>query len=99
MAAATAVLDANLFLIDPVGNEIAANDDANPALLGTACRTTDAIISGFELPVNGPYTHHRHALRNALRRHDRQLFADAGTRLGRRAIDDYPNLYKAARPC
>ena len=56
MAAATAVLDANLFLIDPVGNEIAANDDANPALLGTASRTTDAIISGFELPVNGPYT-------------------------------------------
>lgn len=57
MSAATQTLDANLFLISPSGQEIAANDDADPALLGAAGGLpTDSIISELILPENGPYT-------------------------------------------
>ena len=56
MAAATQTLDANLFLISPSGQEIAANDDGAPVLLGAGSLSTDAIISEMILPENGPYT-------------------------------------------
>ena len=56
MAAATQTLDTNLYLISPGDREIAANDDADPVLLGTASRTTDSLISGFVLAENGPHT-------------------------------------------
>ena len=56
MSAATSVLDTSLFLISPSFLEIAANDDGNPALLGTAGRSTDSIISNVVLLENGPYT-------------------------------------------
>ena len=56
MSAATQVLDTNLFVISPSGVEIAANDDGDPVLLGTAGRTTDSIISELLLTENGPYT-------------------------------------------
>lgn len=56
MLAATQTLDTNLYLISPGDRQIAANDDADPVLLGTAGRTTDSLISGFVLTENGPYT-------------------------------------------
>ena len=56
MNAATQVLDTSLFLISPGGVEVAANDDGDPALLGTSAFATDSIISGLELTENGPYT-------------------------------------------
>ena len=56
MNAAAQVLDTSLFLISPSGVEIAANDDGDPALLGTSGFATDSIISGLELTENGPYT-------------------------------------------
>ena len=56
MSAATQVLDTSLFLISPSGIEIAANDDGDPALLGTSGFATDSIISGVALTENGPYT-------------------------------------------
>ena len=56
MSAATQVLDTNLFVISPSGVEIAANDDGDPVLLGSAGRTTDSIISDLLLTENGPYT-------------------------------------------
>ncbi len=57
MSASTQTLDANLFLISPSGQEIAANDDGDPALLGaTGGLPTDSIISEIILPENGPYT-------------------------------------------
>ena len=56
MSAATQVLDTSVFLISPSGIEIAANDDGDPALLGTSGFATDSIISGLELTENGPYT-------------------------------------------
>ena len=56
MAAATQTLDTNLYLISPGGRQIAANDDADPVLLGTAGRKTDSLISGYVLTENGPYT-------------------------------------------
>ncbi len=55
MEAATQTLDTNLYLLSPSGREIAANDDANPVLLGASGRTTDSLISGFVLTENGPY--------------------------------------------
>lgn len=55
MAASTQTLDANLFLISPSGQEIAANDDGDPVLLGGTGLPTDAIISEMILPENGPY--------------------------------------------
>jgi uncharacterized protein YfaP (DUF2135 family) len=56
MSAATQTLDTNLYLISPGDRQIAANDDADPVLLGTAGRTTDSLISGYLLTENGPYT-------------------------------------------
>ncbi|MDE2636954.1 MAG: hypothetical protein OXI30_11375 [Chloroflexota bacterium] len=56
MLAATQTLDTNLYLISPGDRQIAANDDADPVLLGTAGRTTDSLISGYVLTENGPYT-------------------------------------------
>ena len=56
MAAATQTLDTNVYLISPGDREIAANDDADPVLLGTAGRKTDSLISGFVLTENGPHT-------------------------------------------
>ena len=56
MAAATQTLDTNLYLISPGDRQIAANDDAGPALAGTAGRTTDSLISGYVLTENGPFT-------------------------------------------
>ena len=56
MAASSQTLDTNLFLISPSGVEVAANDDANPVLLGQTGRTTDSIISEYNLGENGPYT-------------------------------------------
>ncbi|MDE2858596.1 MAG: hypothetical protein OXN94_12205 [Chloroflexota bacterium] len=56
MSAAAQVLDTNVFLISPSGVEIAANDDGDPALLGTSGFATDSIISGLALTENGPYT-------------------------------------------
>lgn len=56
MSAAAQVLDTSLFLISPSGLEIAANDDGDPALLGTGSFATDSIISGLALTENGPYT-------------------------------------------
>ena len=56
MLAATQTLDTNLYLISPGDRQIAANDDADPVLLGTAGRKTDSLISGFVLTENGPYT-------------------------------------------
>ena len=56
MSAATQTLDTNLYLISPGDRQIAANDDADPVLLGTAGRTTDSLISGYVLTENGPYT-------------------------------------------
>ena len=56
MSATTQVLDTSLFLISPSGIEIAANDDGDPALLGTSGFATDSIISGVALTENGPYT-------------------------------------------
>ena len=55
MSAATQTLDTNLYLISPGDRQIAANDDADPALLGAAGRTTDSLISGYVLTENGPY--------------------------------------------
>jgi len=56
MAAATQTLDTNLYLISPGNQQVAANDDADPILLGTAGRKTDSLISGYVLRENGPYT-------------------------------------------
>ena len=56
MAAATQTLDTNLYLISPGDQQIAANDDADPALLGAGGRKTDSLISGYVLRENGPYT-------------------------------------------
>jgi len=56
MAAATQTLDTNLYLISPGDRQVAANDDADPVLLGTTGRTTDSLISGYVLTENGPYT-------------------------------------------
>lgn len=56
MSAATQTLDTNLYLISPGDQQIAANDDADPVLLGAAGRTTDSLISGYVLRENGPYT-------------------------------------------
>jgi len=56
MAAATQTLDTNLYLISPGDRQIAANDDAGPALAGTGGRTTDSLISGYVLTENGPFT-------------------------------------------
>lgn len=56
MSAATQTLDTNLYLISPGDRQIAANDDADPVLLGTAGRTTDSLISSYVLTENGPYT-------------------------------------------
>lgn len=56
MSAATQILDTSLFVISPSGIEIAANDDGDPALLGTSGFATDSIISGLALTENGPYT-------------------------------------------
>lgn len=56
MAAATQTLDTNLYLISPGDRQIAANDDAGPALAGAAGRTTDSLISGYVLTENGPFT-------------------------------------------
>ena len=56
MAAATQTLDTNLYLISPGDRQVAANDDADPVLLGTAGRKTDSLISGYVLTENGPYT-------------------------------------------
>lgn len=56
MAAATQTLDTNLYLISPGDRQIAANDDADPALLETGGQKTDSLISGFLLTENGPYT-------------------------------------------
>ena len=55
MSAATQTLDTNLYLISPGDRQIAANDDADPALSGAAGRTTDSLISGYLLTENGPY--------------------------------------------
>jgi len=56
MSAATQTLDTNLYLISPGNQQIAANDDADPVLLGAAGRKTDSLISGYVLRENGPYT-------------------------------------------
>lgn len=56
MTAATQTLDTNLYLISPGDRQVAANDDADPVLLGTAGRKTDSLISGYVLTENGPYT-------------------------------------------
>ena len=56
MSAATQTLDTNLYLISPGDQQIAANDDADPVLLGTAGRKTDSLISGYVLRESGPYT-------------------------------------------
>ena len=56
MLAATQTLDTNLYLISPGDRQIAANDDADPVLLGATGRKTDSLISGFVLTENGPYT-------------------------------------------
>ena len=56
MLAATQTLDTNLYLISPGDRQIAANDDADPVLLGAAGRKTDSLINGFVLTENGPYT-------------------------------------------
>ncbi len=56
MLAATQTLDTNLYLISPGDRQIAANDDADPVLLGAGGRKTDSLISGFVLTENGPYT-------------------------------------------
>ncbi len=56
MSAATQTLDTNLYLISPGDREIAANDDADPALLGAAGRTTDSLINAYVLAENGPHT-------------------------------------------
>lgn len=56
MSAAAQVLDTSVFLISPSGLEIAANDDGDPALLGTGGFATDSVISGLQLTENGPYT-------------------------------------------
>ncbi len=47
-------LDTNLYLISPLGQEVAANDDADP-LLNTG-QETDSLISGYVLQEYGPYT-------------------------------------------
>ncbi|MCY3866841.1 MAG: hypothetical protein OXG68_15490 [Chloroflexi bacterium] len=56
MSATTQTLDTNLYLISPGDLQIAANDDADPGLLGTAGQKTDSLISGYVLRENGPYT-------------------------------------------
>ena len=56
MSASTQTLDTNLFLVSPSGQEIAANDDGDPVLLGATGLPTDSIISEMILPENGPYT-------------------------------------------
>ena len=56
MSAASQTLDTNLYLISPGVQQIAANDDADPALLGAEGRKTDSLISGYVLRENGPYT-------------------------------------------
>lgn len=56
MSAATQTLDTNLYLISPGDRQVAANDDADPVLLGTAGRKTDSLISGHVLTETGPYT-------------------------------------------
>ena len=56
MATATQTLDTSLYLISPGDREIAANDDADPVLLGTSGQKTDSLISGYVLTENGPYT-------------------------------------------
>ena len=56
MLGATQTLDTNLYLISPGDRQIAANDDADPVLLGASGRKTDSLISGFVLTENGPYT-------------------------------------------
>lgn len=49
-------LDTSLYLISPGGVEIAANDDADPALVtGVDGRTTDSLINAFTLPETGEY--------------------------------------------
>lgn len=52
---ASQTLDTNLYLISPGDRELAANDDADPNLLGATSRSTDSLISEFVLPDNGPY--------------------------------------------
>lgn len=52
---ASQTLDTNLYLISPGDRELAANDDADPNLLGATGRSTDSLISEFVLPDNGPY--------------------------------------------
>lgn len=52
---ASQTLDTNLYLISPGDRELAANDDADPSLLGATGRVTDSLISEFVLPDNGPY--------------------------------------------
>ncbi len=56
MSASTQTLDTNLYLISPSGQEIAANDDGEPTLLGATGLPTDSLISEVALPENGPYT-------------------------------------------
>ncbi len=56
MSAASQTLDTNLYLISPGDRQIAANDDADPVLLGTAGRKTDSLISGYVLTESGPHT-------------------------------------------
>ena len=56
MSANAKTLDTALYLISPGGNEIAANDDGDLALLDAGAYPTDSIISGFTLTENGPYT-------------------------------------------
>lgn len=56
LSGVTIVLDTNLYLIGPSGQELATNDDGDPIELGLTGRTTDSRISGFVLPETGPYT-------------------------------------------
>lgn len=55
MSGVSGNLDTKLFLVNPNGVQVAGNDDANPALLSTSGKKTDALISDFVLPADGEY--------------------------------------------